>query len=133
MTRLEGWEGRLEKYIKDSVDLKFEWGVIDCVLWSVGWFEILTGIDLLTDVRGKYSTKDEADALIEKFGGLGAAFTAKIPKRVPGFEKRGDLALCNIDGMDTIGIVAASGFIFFLIEKGICAKKIKPVSAWGVD
>jgi hypothetical protein len=133
LNRREGWEGVFEKYIKDSVSVPFQWGVCDCVLWAGEWFRLLTGADVTEDIRGKYDSKESAAALIESKGGLVDGITERIPQRVIGFQKRGDLALCIIDGQETLGIIGACNFVFFKMEKGVYAKRIKPTAAWGVD
>lgn len=133
MRRIEGWEGRLETYLKGAAHKKFEWGAHDCVLFTMDWFLSLTNVDIIPDIRGKYSTEEEALALIESFGGLIQATSARIPTRPAGFEKRGDLALCEVDGKETMGIVASRGFIFFVLDRGLCAKRVKPICTWGVD
>lgn len=55
-----------------------EFGVNDCALFAATWVQMVAGQDPAADVRGIYSTEDEADDLIEQLGG----FEVLVPARL---------------------------------------------------
>lgn len=48
----------------------FQWGEWDCMLDIGDWLKTVTGIDCVSDYRGKYASADEARALFRRQGGL---------------------------------------------------------------
>mgnify|MGYP003154361337 CR=1 FL=1 len=117
MERIEGWEIKLDDFIKSRQNKKFEWGIHDCALFSYDAVREMAGIDVACYFRGKYKTKDGAYSLLKEFAGGGLEDTAeKLAKQFGlkeielGFVGRGDLALCNVptainEELPTLGVV----------------------------
>lgn len=42
----------------------------DCTLWAANWAHALTGIDPADDLRGTYSTREDAEAIVKGAGGF---------------------------------------------------------------
>lgn len=134
LRRCEGWEKKLESFIDESKTISFEWGVCDCVCWACEWMAQLSGFDAMAEFRGKYGSEEDAYALLAQHDGIGAELSKRLPERLAGYHKRGDIALCSVAGKETLGIVGARGFVFFkTMGLGVVAKRIDIVQAWGVD
>lgn len=132
--RCENWEKELESFIDESKPRQFAWGTCDCVCWAAEWFARLTGYDPMSEIRGQYNSEEQAYELLAQKAGLSAEISALLPVRQAGFHKRGDVAMCMINGKETLGIVGARGFVFFkTMSIGVIAKRIDIFQAWGCD
>ncbi len=126
----------LAEYIKQKTEQDFEWGVCDCTLFTGDWCEKLTGKNPAAGAHGKYNNK--ADAFIylrDVYQNQPELTVDKLFKRVePNFAQKGDIALCDLDGKKTFGIIGSRGFIFFKMSKGIVAtKKAEKIIVWRVE
>lgn len=85
----------LPDYIISKISTPFEYGVNDCILFTIGWVEIATGKKYLPDVIWK----DEAEALelINTNGGLVSVFDQRFVRIPANFAKDGDLTI--VDGI----------------------------------
>lgn len=82
----------LVEYIAAGLERKFGWGSWDCVLFAVGWLEIATGRDYLTQYK-PWSSAFEAARKVANLGGLDALFDAELTQINPHFAADGDLAI----------------------------------------
>ena len=85
----------LAHYITDKLSVPFEYGVNDCVLFTVGWAELATGKKYLPEKIWK--NEKEALDLIKKHGGLIAAFDQHFKRIEPNYAQDGDLTI--VDGI----------------------------------
>jgi hypothetical protein len=123
MERIEGWESKLDDFIRSRQNQKFEWGIHDCALFSYDATREITGIDPANFFRGKYKTKDEAYLLLKEFAGGGLEETVEKLSLDLGFKEvnekfssRGDLVLCNVptvinEELPTLGIIGMTELI----------------------
>ena len=123
MIRREGWELKLDDFIKSRQNEKFQWGIHDCCLFACDAMREMAGVDVAYYFRDKYTTKDEAYQLLNQFGGGGLVETAeKLAKEFDlaeiemGFAGRGDVVLCNVptvinEELPTLGIIGMSGMV----------------------
>lgn len=112
-------EVHLNEFLQQRESVPFAWGTNDCATFSADAIEVMTGIDIARDFRGKYSTETGALRAIQKIAGgttLGdaAAYCANkcgmAERAFPLQAKRGDLVLVkNGDGNEIAGIVALNG------------------------
>ena len=117
MQRTEGWESRLDDFIKSRQKQKFTWGIHDCCLFACDGIREVTGVDIAFHFRGKYKTKDEAYLMLFAYGGGGLVETVEkitskhgMPEINIGFASRGDLVLCNVptvinEELPSLGII----------------------------
>lgn len=62
MKRIQHWATRgYHEFLKNRAHIPFAWGAHDCALFAADGIEVITGVDIATDFRGKYH--DEASAL----------------------------------------------------------------------
>jgi hypothetical protein len=129
--RPEGWEGILAAHIAEANSYIFQWGEHDCALWCADWIQKITGNDLAANLRGQYSTEEEARAILQS---LGLSAWSELPDNhlplIPVKKAaRGDLVL-HPAGM--LGICDGA-FAYFLRDVGVTRIAFtKCVKAWKV-
>ena len=124
MERIEGWEIKLDDFIKSRQNQKFDWGVHDCALFSCDAIREVTGKDVAYFFREKYNDKFSAYKLLQQFGGSGLEETFDklckefdMPEIDMAFAGRGDLVLCNVptvinEELPSLGIIGMSEKIY---------------------
>lgn len=105
MTRPADWPERLLDYIAAREARRFEWGrrANDCCSCAFGWALEAVGIDAMAAIED-YATADEADAILARVSMIEVA-DAHFARAPVGMLQRGDLALVQIDGADSLMIV----------------------------
>ena len=81
----------LPEYISEHISTQFEWGVNDCMTFTIGWVENVTGKKYLP--AKLWVTEKQALARIAKEGGLIAVFDKHFTRINPNFAKDGDLTI----------------------------------------
>ena len=95
MIRREDWPERLEEYINDVQDVEFDWDNNNCLIFSMGAVEAVTGENLYQEYREKHAT-ESTETLFEELGVIGvyrmlrSAFGNSIPVSMA---QRGDLII----------------------------------------
>lgn len=84
----------LPDYIAGRLGRPFQWGVNDCVLFAIGWLEIATGTDYLSQHK-PWSTAREAIRKVDDLGGLEVLFDANLVRINPHLAIDGDLTLID--------------------------------------
>lgn len=56
LTRHDDWQTRLQAYLARARKRRFAWGRHDCAWFSFGAVEAMTGVDLMREYRGAYTT-----------------------------------------------------------------------------
>jgi len=121
--RAAGWPRLLNNYLieaqKRYVTTGFEWGRFDCCTFVSDWVLRCTGVDPMADLRGKYSDRDQALALLEQ-GSLATRLIQAFGEPIHWAEsQRGDIAY-RAD-LNACGIYFTSGskkFALFLGDGG---------------
>lgn len=105
----------LADYITEHLGAPFEWGKNDCVLFAIGWLEIATGRDYLTQYK-PWSSAKEAIRKVDEAGGLEALFDAELERINPNLAVDGDIALIDRGALLFSGphvvSVGESGLVF---------------------
>lgn len=129
LERFDDWLARLEAQLALQQQKSFEWGAFDCALHACDCVLAITGVDLAADFRGKYSSQEEALAIMRQLVGsewpgvtgsalemLAANIAAQfeIPQAIfPTFARRGDVVLVrqpnDLPAMGTLGVVGLDG------------------------
>lgn len=126
----------LDKYITRMKTRLFKWGKLDCVLFASDWAEIRCGKCPASEDRGQYTDEKGAMSRVkEVYGTLSGIFDKDFERVDIAYRQKGDIALCHLDGKDTIGICGGRGFIFFKsMGKGVIAKRdTKILTVWRVE
>lgn len=132
--RVQGWQRLLADYILECEERYkaegFAWGRFDCVHFVGDWVQRCTGEDPISEYRDGYSTKEEADALLETEGGLYQALVKRFGEPVhPAKAHRGDIAY--VEDISALGIfvsVGAKTHAIFLGEGGFAMHAAKHVT-----
>lgn len=59
----------LDDYLNDAGKKRWQYGHVDCQMFAADWVVARTGLDPAEDLRGTYSTAEEANAMVEANGG----------------------------------------------------------------
>lgn len=112
MTRFEDWPKRLDEAIAVARVLPFAWGQRDCLLFAADCVEAMTGTDPAAQWRGRWSSAEEAYAILNaEFGGdLAAAVDSVLGERLggPAFAQRGDVVMVDTPNGLALGVCAGS-------------------------
>ena len=137
LTRVEGWQHLLNQHLiaapEKYADHGIRWGQFDCCTFASEWVALATGFDPISDFRGKYSSQDEAIALLKAKGSgtLLRTLTGIFGESVhPSAALRGDLAWRKEE--NALGIIVCIGARqagVFLGENGFATLPIKDVDA----
>lgn len=118
----------LPDYIQSHLQKPFKWGVNDCVLFAIGWLEIATGKDYLSEFK---PWKSERAALrkVKKLGGLEAMFDKHLKRIDPNFAKDGDLTIYKgcaalFSGAHIVTVEKDTGLVFI--------SRMEAEAAWAV-
>lgn len=106
MRRLEDWPERLASVVEARLCEPFAWGTNDCCMFAADCVEAMTGVDLLTKLRGTYDDEFGAARALEAYGGIANACDVLLERIDPATAKRGDLMLFEIDGRATLTVCA---------------------------
>jgi hypothetical protein len=116
MKRLENWHGLLSDFLLARMHQPFVWGGQDCCLFACDAILAMTGVDVATQFRGKYTDPVEAAHLLRQLDCYGIDEMAEwiaeaydcreIP---PAFAQRGDVALLRELERYSLGVVSLDG------------------------
>lgn len=84
----------LPEYITAHLGKPFAWGENDCILFAIGYLEIATGRDYLSQYKPWASAKD-AIRKVDTAGGLEGLFDAQLAHVNPHLAVDGDIALID--------------------------------------
>jgi hypothetical protein len=144
LIRTEHWATReFHDFLEARATTPFGWGSNDCCLFPADAIASFTGVDLADDFRGKYSSEEEAWALIESVtGGKTVADAAAWCADKHGLSEwhhplqaqRGDLVVALNAGNLIAGVVHLSGrHVMTVAEAGAVRLPIRSIQrAWKV-
>lgn len=113
--RREDWPEVLAHYeeVSGSHELPFAWGVRDCCTLACDAFQLITGVDVMADLRG-YHTALEATRRLKRFAGGGLEQAVEkiaaqfgLQEIVPGLAQRGDAVLVDVETPDGVSVALA--------------------------
>lgn len=112
MRRVENWPLVLSAMLRAQKDQPFQYGTNDCLMFPADVVNALTGTDVAADVRGTYSTYEEATAIIAAAGGIEELISARLGftgSRQVLTAKRGDVVIMKTVYGIMGGVVDDSG------------------------
>jgi hypothetical protein len=91
--RFVDWPKRLSDYVASASAKPFAWGQHDCLLFTGGALEAMTGKNALAMWNGGYDSALSAARKIVRHGGLerGVSEALKVQPIAPTFAQRGDM------------------------------------------
>ena len=117
MQRRSDWQGALDEFVRANQDRRFEYGTWDCCLFACDAIVAMTGVDLATSYRSKYSTRMGAlRTMGEQVGTASvravaedAAAMHEMPEVPVAYAQRGDMVLVQRGRNYSLGLVALNG------------------------
>ena len=111
---IDGWEERLDAWVRKMHKMPFQWGVHDCGLSAATAVEAQIGIDFAADFRGRYDSLAGGMSLLAEAGFANHAelAAAHLPEIPPAFARIGDIAAVDFGAHGvTLMIVAGQRLI----------------------
>jgi hypothetical protein len=117
MTRFGDWQSRLDRFIRDNRERPFAYGSFDCCLFVCDAIQVMTGVDVAAEFRGRYHSRTEALRRVREATGVSSVrrvveyVTSRhgmisVPVLYLG---RGDVALIQRARDYSLGLVAFDG------------------------
>lgn len=128
LMRKEGWEGRLNAVIDNSLQTPFEWGRHDCSLFAMRCTDAVYGTEIEGKHCGRYKTARGAAGRVKRAGGFNGALTGEgFTSLATAFAQRGDLVVVDQDGREALGVVLSGriaavgidGLVFIPMDRAI--------------
>ena len=127
------WEYKLDQYLLSKKDIPFSWRLNDCVTFSTGAIEVMSGMDPAFFIKGKYEDKISAFRILSRFklrtfGEVVSKIFKETPMRLLDQGEMvmyGDIVLADIENIDksisgaTAGVVDRDGITMFPGKDGI--------------
>ena len=142
LTRKPHWATRaFHDFLLARATMPFQWGSNDCALFAADGVQAITGIDIASDFRGKYTTKAGAfatiktvcnGATVEDAAAYCAGRHGLVELAHPKMAQRGDLVTLMDAGRVISGLVHLNGrHIVAVGESGLLRLGIETVKrAW---
>lgn len=108
--RCQDWPEKLDKFIKDNIHKPFVYAENDCCIFAAEAIRIMTGKDIMEDIRGKYDGKESGYKFIKRFAEDLVGTVRKVMekhnfKEIPPLTaQRGDVVIYETNFGDTVGI-----------------------------
>ena len=117
LTRLPGWQSALDHFLTAHRETRFQYGVWDCCLFACDAIEVMTGVDVAVQFRGRYHSHTEAQRAIRAYSGSPSvrAVAGRVTEAytMPQVDilraRRGDVVLIRRPRDYSLGIVALNG------------------------
>ena len=117
LTRLPGWQGALDGFLTANRETRFEYGAWDCCLFACNAIQVMTGVDVAVQFRGRYHSRTEAFRAIRDYASSPSvqAVAGRVTEAyaMPQVDilraRRGDVVLIRRPRDYSLGIVALNG------------------------
>lgn len=112
MSRISGWEKRLNAVVAKHQALPSEWGGSDCYIIPDDAVEALTGSVMYPEARG-YRTEAGAAKALRRHGFINVreALAAKFEEIPSALAQRGDIGVIERNGVFSGGVFTVAGFM----------------------
>lgn len=129
LKRSTNWPSLLSQYLNDAKDFKFAWGSNDCCFFAANLIKRLTDVDVLSDIRGKYSTRAGAFKVLKEVyaGDIQNAPTKHLGESIHyNFLKRGDIALYDSEQIENPSIIVEMPCLGIVTDSGTTVALLTP-------
>lgn len=145
LPRKQQWDTcHFNQFLIDHANKPFAWGSHDCALFAANAVEAITGVDIASEFRDKYTTQLAAIRTISKITGGSTVVDAVAhcaekhglaEHSYPLMAKRGDLVVIDNAGTLIAGVVHLNGrHVISVSETGLVRLPITNiVRAWSLD
>lgn len=108
---------KLSDYITDHLQTPFQWGTHDCICFVVGWLELATGKDYLSQFK-PWDSARSAVVAIERAGGLAHQFDLHLTRIDPNFATDGCVTI-----IDRTAYLFSGAYLVSVGEEGLQYRK----------
>lgn len=105
------WRAAFDAFLSERMSVPFQWGSQDCCLFAASAAQIITGVDVASDVRGIYSCARGARLTLERIGGIEAAGARFGPECRPMAARVGDVGLLNEGDRSMLGVCVGESWL----------------------
>ena len=107
MKREDGWRGRFAKFVTAAPGRPFSWEGWNCVRFVCGGIQAVTLVDLHAPFEGRYTSEEEARAVLaaEGYADIADVAAAHLPEIPPARLRIADVAAIAVDGGFSLGLV----------------------------
>lgn len=129
----------LQAFLRARAAQPFKWGTSDCAVFAFDVVELLTGRDVVADLRNTYSTAYGAMRVLAGPGGLMGLADARLGPRATGAARLrpGRIALladgvCDDEGVPTgaLGVVMGRSIVAQGAERLVAVSADSAVAVW---
>lgn len=111
----------------------FQWGTLDCCMFTGECIKEVTGIDIVGEYRGRYKTEIGAKRVLAKYGSIEEHLDKHFKRIDYKLAKRGDVVLFESDLGNAVG-VRWSGGVLCIGHNGLnVIHKITPKITWCIQ
>lgn len=125
----------LQSFLQSSSALPFDWVSCNCGFWACDWLRLSTGIDPVSQLRGRFRSAHEFRRHVEQLGG-NEAFSRSIAKKARLIEtnnpKPGDVGLVATGDGATMAINVGENKWAAKSLSGVTIAPFEHIVAWGV-
>jgi len=107
LRRRPDWRVQLAMYLALEQDRVFSWGKSDCALFAAGAVDAMTGVDLARELRGTYTSAEQAKDVLRSMGCSTVADLADLHlPRIdrPSHAMPGDIVLIEEGPLGALGV-----------------------------
>lgn len=110
MIRKENWPELLLDAVEAARSKPFAWGQHDCCTFAADCVQAMTGVDLMAEFRGRYTSAKGAVKVVAKAGhaALADAWCAALAEIAPLAAQRGDVVMFETDEGLAVGVVTGT-------------------------
>lgn len=131
MSRRQDWPRELQVFCRERRSMPFAWGQNDCALLAADWVWRCTGHDPIAHLRGAWHDAVSAARQIDALGGLYNAVTEILgPPISPSFARRGDVALIEIEGRETLSVCVGEHALGPAADGALLAPMTAATAVW---
>jgi len=135
IARYPDWPMRLAGFIQARMKTPFAWGQNDCCSFAGDAVQLMTGVDPMRELRGRYATERGAQRLIKQAGGFGPLVCRYLgpPMENRAAAGRGDVVMLPVSdagpglgicvGSD-VAVAGTAGVVLIDISSALCAWKV---------
>lgn len=110
MQRVKGWEKAFSEAIRKHQRLPSQYGVSDCYKICDDVVEAITGEKLFPDIEYTSPIGAAKELMRHGFENVEQAFASRLEAVPIALSQRGDIAVAEIDGQITGGVITQVGF-----------------------
>lgn len=132
MNRLPDWRTRLHRYLAGCAKRPLAWGRWDCALHAADAVEVMTGVDLAADMRGRYTTAIGAQRALKRLGYADVVELAEAHLTASPRAREGDIVAVQVKDWLALAVMGRGIALGCRPDHGLWPIYDRPVKAFSV-